>query len=227
MNDIIEKLKNNLIVSCQASDEEPLYNPEALLAMARASIQGGAVALRLNTPLPVRYMKSFFDIPVIGLYKAVYLDSDVYITPTIKEVDAIAVAGAEIIAVDATLRDRPNGEKLEDILKRIKEKHNLLSMADISTYEEGLNAFKLGFDLIGTTLSGYTTYSTQNDKPDFELLEKLVKNINIPIIMEGKIWNPDEMKIAFDIGAYAVVIGSSITRPQLITKRFKQIINSF
>ena len=221
---ILETLRRKLIVSCQASSEEPLYSPEALLSMARAAIEGGAVALRANTPLPVRYMKTFFDVPVIGLYKAVYPDSDVYITPTIKEVDAIAVAGAEIIAVDATLRKRPNGETLENVLSRIKNRHNLIAMADISNYDEAINAVNLGFDIIGTTLSGYTPYSTQSDKPDFELLEKIIKNTKVPVIMEGKIWNPDEMAKAFELGAYAVVIGSSITRPQLITKRFHQTV---
>lgn len=223
-NNIIKNLKGKLIVSCQANETEPLYSPEALLSMARASIEGGAYALRASTPLPIRYMKSFFDVPVIGLYKAVYSDSEVYITPTIKEVDAIAVSGAEIIAVDATLRKRPNNETLEQVLKRIQKKHKLLAMADISTYEEAINAYKLGFDLIGTTLSGYTKYSTQGDKPDFELLKKITKDIKKPIIMEGKIWTPDELEKAFQLGAYAVVIGSAITRPQLITKKFSEKI---
>ncbi|MFN8577654.1 MAG: N-acetylmannosamine-6-phosphate 2-epimerase [Candidatus Sericytochromatia bacterium] len=224
-NNLIESLKGKLIVSCQASEIEPLYSPEALLSMAKASIEGGAFALRASTPLPIRYMKSFFDIPIIGLYKAVYNDSDVYITPTIKEVDAISISGAEIIAVDATLRKRPNNEKLEDILERIQKKHKLFAMADISTYEEAINADKLGFDLIGTTLSGYTPYSTQGEEPDFELLEKLVNTIKTPVIMEGKIWNPEQLDKAFKIGAYAVVIGSAITRPHLITKRFSEMIS--
>ncbi len=224
-NNLIKNLKGKLIVSCQASEIEPLYSPEALLGMAKAAIEGGAFALRANTPLPIRYMKSFFDIPIIGLYKAVYPDSDIYITPTIKEVDAISISGAEIIAVDATLRKRPNDEKLESILERIQKKHNLLAMADISTYEEALNAEKIGFDLIGTTLSGYTSYSTQSEEPDFELLKKIVSTIKTPVIMEGKIWNPEQLKTAFNIGAYSVVIGSAITRPHLITKRFSEKIN--
>lgn len=223
-NSLIKNLKGKLIISCQANETEPLYSPEALLSMARASVEGGAYALRASTPLPIRYMKSFFDIPVIGLYKAVYPDSEVYITPTTKEVDAIAVSGAEIIAVDATLRKRPNNETLETILRRIHNKHNLLAMADISTFEEAINAQKLGFDLIGTTLSGYTNYSKQSEEPDFDLLEKMIKTINTPIIMEGKIWTPEQLEKAFKLGAYAVVIGSAVTRPQLITKRFHEKI---
>lgn len=224
-NNILESLKGKLIISCQASSEEPLYNPEALLAMARAGIEGGGSALRANGPLPVRQMKHFFDVPVIGLYKQVYEDSDVYITPTVKEVDAIAIAGAEIIAVDATLRKRPNDEKLETLVDRIHKRYNLLAMADISTFEEGINAEKLGFDVVGTTLSGYTPYSTQSENPDFELLKKLVLNLKIPVIMEGKIWKPEQLKEAIKIGAYAVVIGSAITRPQLITKTYSKILS--
>ena len=218
-NKIIDSLKGKLIVSCQANSEEPLYSPEALLAMARAAIEGGAAALRANGPLPVRQMKHFFQVPVIGLYKQVYPGSDVYITPTAKDVEAIVIAGADIIAVDATLRNRPNGEQIEDLVNLI-HKYKLPAMADISTYEEGLNAERLGFDTVGTTLSGYTPYSTQSEEPDFELLSKLTTNLKIPVIMEGKIWEPEQLKQAFERNAFAVVIGSAITRPHLITKKY-------
>lgn len=216
---ILSRLKGKLIVSCQASSGEPMYSPEALLLMAKASIEGGASAIRANGPLSVRQMKHFFKVPVIGLYKKIYPDSDVYITPTLNEVHSISIAGADIIAIDATLRLRPFKQKTEDLLKKIHE-FNLLAMADISTYEEGINAQKIGFDIVGTTLSGYTPYSTQSEEPDFELLSKLTSNLNIPVIMEGKIWEPSQLTEAFKRNAYAVVIGSAITRPQLITKRF-------
>ncbi len=219
MNVVLKNLKGKLIVSCQASPEEPLYSPEALMAMAKASIEGGASALRANGPLPVRQMKHFFAVPVIGLYKKIYSDSDVYITPTQKEVEAIIIAGADIIAVDATMRKRPFDEKIPSLIKLI-HKFNLPAMADISTYEEGIKAQEFGFDLVGTTLSGYTPYSTQSDEPDFELLSKLTKKLKIPVIMEGKIWEPFQLEEAFKRKAYAVVIGSAITRPHLITKRF-------
>jgi N-acylglucosamine-6-phosphate 2-epimerase len=222
-NNLLKSLQGKLIVSCQAAEEEPLYSPEALLAMARAAIEGGAEALRANGPLPVRAMKHFFGVPVIGLYKKVYPGSDVYITPTAREVEAIAIAGADIIAVDATLRKRPGDEKLDDLLKLI-HKYKLPAMADISTFEEGANAKTLGFDLVGTTLSGYTPYSLQAEGPDFELLASLTESLKIPVIMEGKIWEPNQLKEAFENGAYSVVIGSAITRPQLITKRFSGFI---
>jgi N-acylglucosamine-6-phosphate 2-epimerase len=222
-NDLIKNLRGKLIVSCQANSQEPLYSPEALLAMARAAIEGGASALRAEGPMPVRQMKHFYNVPVIGLYKKVYPGSDVYITPTATEIEAIAIAGADIIAVDATMRVRPNGEKLEDLVKLIRNKYNLIAMADISTYEEGVNAEKLGFDLIGTTLSGYTPYSLQTEEPDFELLSRLTENLKTPVIMEGKIWEPGQLKEAFNRNAHAVVIGSAITRPQLITKKFADL----
>ncbi|MBC7474446.1 MAG: N-acetylmannosamine-6-phosphate 2-epimerase [Candidatus Sericytochromatia bacterium] len=217
-------LKGKLIVSCQANEEEPLYSPEALLSMAKAALEGGAIALRANGALPVRQMKHFFDVPIIGLCKKIYPDSDVYITPTVKEVHTMAISGADIIAIDATNRKRPNGEKIEDLLEIIHHRYGLLAMADISNFDEGVKAQELGFDCVGTTLSGYTAYSPQSDEPDFLLLEKLTSKLKIPVIMEGKLWTPEQMKHAFDLNAYAVVIGSAITRPQLITKRFHKVL---
>ena len=131
-------------------------------------------------------------------------------------------AGADIIAFDGTMRERPNGEKLEDLIKYVRI-NNRVSMADISTLEEGLNAEKLGANILSTTLSGYTQFSqNRGSGPDFELLKQLVDNVNIPVVLEGRIWEPEEVDKAFEIGAHCVVIGSAITRPQLITKRFVQ-----
>lgn len=222
-NQLLSDLKGKLIISCQASEKEPLYSPEAVLKMAKASLEGGAFALRAEGVTSVRQMKHFFDCPIIGLYKKVYDSSDVYITPTVKEVESIAIAGAEIIATDATLRKRPFDENLKDVLDKIHS-FGLISMADISTFEEAINAEKLGFDMVGTTLSGYTPYSTQSKEPDFELLSKITSTLKIPVIMEGKIWEPHQVKESFDRGAYAVVVGSAITRPQLIAQRFSEAI---
>lgn len=219
-NQLISKLKNNIIVSCQASKEEPTYSPETILLMTKAVIDGGAVAIRAEGVISIRQIKHFFDIPVIGLYKKYYENSEVYITPTKKEIDSISIAGSDIIAIDATNRKRPNNQKLSDLVEYTKNKYNLPLMADISTYEEGINAEKLGFDLISTTLSGYTSYSKKTEEPDFELLEKLVNKVKVPVILEGRIWEITHVKKAFEKGAYSVVIGSSITRPHLITKRF-------
>ena len=170
--------------------------------------------------------KHLFDVPVIGLTKPDVIPSNwqeiVYITPTLKEVIELVEAGADIIAFDGTMRPRPNGAKLEELIKYIKI-NKRVSMADISTLEEAQNAEKLGADILSTTLSGYTQFSqNRGNGPDFELLKELVENTNLPVVLEGRIWDPDEVDKAFEIGAHCVVIGSAITRPQLITKRFVQ-----
>lgn len=221
--DILEKLKNQIIISVQAMPNEPLYEEICLTAMMKSVVNGGAKGLRLAGARDVANAKKLFDIPVIGLTKPDKLPDNwkeiVYITPTLKEVDELINANADIIATDATMRPRPK-ESLEEIIKYIKS-HNKLAMADISTFEEGLNARNLGFDVISTTLSGYTQNSRQDlTTPDFDLLEKLVKELDCPVILEGRIWEISEVEKAFELGAYSVVIGSAVTRPQLITKRF-------
>lgn len=220
---IIEKLKNEVIISVQAMPNEPLYKEECLTAMMQSVINGGAKALRLAGGRDVKNAKKLFDVPVIGLTKPDKLPDNwmdvVYITPTLKEVKELIDSGADIIAADATQRPRPK-ESLEEIVTYVKS-HNKLAMADISTFEEGIKARELGFDIVSTTLSGYTAHSKQDIKtPDFELLTNLVKHLDCPVILEGRIWEPSEVSKAFELGAYSVVIGSAVTRPQLITKRF-------
>lgn len=220
---VIERLKNGVIISVQAMPNEPLYDEKCMTAMMKSVVSGGAKGLRVAGERDVKIAKKLFDVPVIGLTKPDKLPDNwkevVYITPTLKEVNELIGAGADIIATDATLRPRPK-ESLEEIIKYIKS-HNKYAMADISTFEEGINARKLGFDMISTTLSGYTQHSNQNlTTPDFELLEKLAKDLDCPVISEGRIWTPQEVDKAFELGAYSVVIGSAVTRPQLITKRF-------
>lgn len=220
--EIIKNLKGKVIVSSQAMPDEPLYEETAMLAMMKSVINGGAEGLRVAGSRDVRNAKKYFSVPVIGITKPDKLPSNwmeiVYITPTIKEVDELIMAGADIIAFDGTSRKRQNS--IEEMVNKIHSS-NRLAMADISTLEEGLSCAKLGADIISTTLSGYTMESLPaKDEPDFELLEQLVKNTDKPIILEGRIWEPKEVKKAFELGAHSVVIGSAITRPQLITKRF-------
>ena len=220
---IVDYLKGKVIISVQAMPDEPLYKEECLTAMMQSVVNGGAKGLRVAGGRDVKNAKRLFNVPVIGLTKPYKLPENwkevVYITPTLKEVRELVEADADIIATDATLRKRPK-ESLDEILAFIKQ-NNKLAMADISNFEEGMNAAKLGFDFISTTLSGYTQNSdcTQNG-PDFKLLEQLVKNTNYPIILEGRVWEPSEVDKAFELGAHCVVIGSAVTRPQLITKRF-------
>jgi len=220
---IIDDLKGKVIVSSQAMPNEPLYDEKCMMAMMQSVINGGAAALRVAGKRDV-INATTFGVPVIGLTKPEKLPENwrsiVYITPGIKEVKELIEAGADIIAFDGTSRPRPDESSLEQIIQLIHFAGRL-AMADISTLEEGKNCAKLGADIISTTLAGYTDESGEaGETPDFELLEKLVQAVDKPIFLEGRIWHPEEVKKAFDLGAHSVVIGSAITRPQLITKRF-------
>ncbi len=220
---LLKKLNKEIIISVQAMPDEPLYKEECMTAMMQSVINGGAKALRLAGARDIKNAKKLFNVPVIGLTKPDKLPENwmevVYITPSLKEVQELIEADADIIATDATQRPRPK-ESLEEILNSIKAAGKL-AMADISTFEEGIKARELGFDIISTTLSGYTSYSNKNiEGPDFELLKNLVNELDCPVILEGRIWTPDDVNKAFELGAFGVVIGSAVTRPQLITKRF-------
>lgn len=224
--DIINRLKNKVVVSVQAMPSEPLYLEKCMVAMMKSVVKGGAGGLRVAGARDVKNAKHLFDIPIIGLTKPEVIPPNwqeiVYITPTLDDVIELVKAGADIIAFDGTMRERPSGAKLEDLIKYVKI-NKRVSMADISTLEEGINAAKLGANMLSTTLSGYTQFSqNRGNEPDFELLEQLVKETNLPVVLEGRIWEPDEVDRAFELGAHCVVIGSAITRPQLITKRFVQ-----
>lgn len=220
---MLERVKGKLIVSCQALEDEPLHSSFIMGRMARAAKEGGAVAIRAQGVKDIIEIKEITGLPIIGIIKKCYSDSDIYITPTKEEVDKLLETKCEMIALDATKRTRPNGENLKDLIDYIKSK-GILVMADISTYEEAIKAEELGADCISTTLSGYTDYSTQGDGPDLELISKLSKDLKIPVIGEGKINTPEDLKEAFRYGAYSCVVGSAITRPQLITKKFVNII---
>lgn len=223
--DVLEKLKNKIIVSVQAMPDEPLYKEECMNAMMQSVVNGGASGLRVAGVRDVKNAKKLFDLPLIGITKPDKLPDNwqevVYITPTLDDVSKLIDAGADIIAFDGTAR--PRECSIEKMIKIIHSAGRL-AMADIATFEEGLACAEAGADILSTTLSGYTKETLNKpDEPDFELLEKLVKNTQIPIILEGKIWEPHQVKRAFKLGAHSVVIGSAITRPQLITKRFINI----
>lgn len=224
--DVIQRLKNKVVVSVQAMPSEPLYLEKCMAAMMKSVVKGGAGGLRVAGTRDVKNAKTLFDVPVIGITKPDIIPSNykeiVYITPEIKDVIALVDAGADIIAFDGTQRPRPNNTSLKDIIKFIHI-NKKIAMADISTVEEGIEAAKLGADILSTTLAGYTLESKASPAgPDFPLLEKLVKSVDVPVCLEGRIWEPSDVDKAFEIGAHCVVIGSAITRPQLITKRFVQ-----
>lgn len=225
--DIIANLKRKIIVSSQAMPDEPFYDEKCMTAMIQSVVNGGASALRVAGTRDIKIAKSF-NIPVVGLTKPDKLPKNwkevVYITPGIKEVTELIEANADIIAFDGTSRPRPDGSNLKEIIDLIHSK-NKLAMADISTLEEGINCSNLGADIISTTLSGYTKESESTlNTPDFELLENLVKLQDKPVFLEGRVWYPKEVKKAFELGAHSVVIGSAITRPHLITKRFTEVL---
>ncbi len=214
-------LPRGLIVSCQALENEPLHSPFIMAKMAKAAAEGGAIAIRANTKADIEAIKKEVNLPIIGLVKSNYKDSPVYITPTIKEVEQVFLGGAEIVAFDGTLQDRPEGTKLDYFISQIKREFpSLYLMADIATFEEAKIVDSLGVDLISTTLSGYTVHTKGTRLPNLPLVERMVKELHTPIIAEGGISNPSQVREAFSLGAYGVVVGSAITRPREITKSF-------
>ena len=221
-SEILKAINGNLIVSCQALPGEPLYVEEKsiMYLMARAAKMAGACAIRTNGVRDVIAIKEETHLPVIGLIKIQYPGYDAYITPTMLEVDQLVEAGSDIVALDCTMRCRGDGLTINQYLAQIKEKYpNLLLMADISTFEEGINAWECGVDFVGTTLSGYTDYSVKSDGPDFELVERLAKE-GVRVIAEGKIQTPKDARKMLDLGAFSVVVGGAITRPLEIARRF-------
>ena len=227
MNQKIEQLKGKLIVSCQALPEEPLHSSFIMGRMALAAKEGGAAGIRANTREDIHEIQSQVDLPVIGIVKQNYEGCDVYITPTMKEVDQLMEVKPEIIALDATEAERPGGLTLDEFFRQIKEKYpDQLWMADCSTVEEALHADQLGFDFIGTTLVGYTKQSRdlKIEENDFEVLRKILDQVKHPVIAEGNVNTPEKAKRVMELGAYSVVVGSAITRPQLITKSFAEAV---
>ncbi|MGP1909992.1 N-acetylmannosamine-6-phosphate 2-epimerase [Metabacillus sp. JX24] len=219
MENLFSQIKGKLIVSCQALKEEPLHGPAIMAKMAKAAKEGGAAAIRANSKEDILAIKQEIDLPVIGIVKRDYGGSEIYITATRREADELIAAGVEMIALDATKRKRPSGETLEGLVSYIHQ-HHVLVMADISTLEEALYADKIGCDCVSTTLSGYTSYSRQETGPDFTLIQEAAQSVKIPVIAEGRIGTPKDAARALAAGAHAVVVGSAITRPQLITKTF-------
>ena len=221
---MLDKVKGRLIVSCQALENEPLHSPFIMGRMAKAAMEGGAVGIRAQGVEDIIEIKKVTGLPVIGIIKRNYEDSDIYITPTKKEVDELLTTGCEMIALDATNRVRPNNEDLKELIKYIKE-NGVLVMADISNYDEAIKAQEYGVDCVSTTLSGYTPYTKTLEGPDFVLMKRLVKDLEIPVIAEGKVNTPQDLKKVFELGVHSSVVGSAITRPQLITKKFVKSIS--
>lgn len=219
-------LPHGLIVSCQALADEPLHSSFIMSKMALAAYEGGAVGIRANTKEDILAIKETVDLPVIGIVKRDYDHSDAFITATSKEVDELIESQCEVIALDATLQQRPK-ETLDELVSYIRtHAPNVEIMADIATVEEAKNAARLGFDYIGTTLHGYTSY-TQGQllyQNDFQFLKDVLQSVDAKVIAEGNVITPDMYKRVMDLGVHCSVVGGAITRPKEITKRFVQVM---
>ncbi|MDC7291066.1 N-acetylmannosamine-6-phosphate 2-epimerase [Blautia schinkii] len=227
MDKRLESLKGKLIVSCQALPHEPLHSSFIMGRMAVAAKEGGARGIRANTKEDIAEIKSRVDLPVIGIVKRDYEDSKVYITATLKEVEELMEVQPEIIAMDATGALRPGGKTLDEFFHEVKARYpQQLFMADCSTVEEALHADELGFDFIGTTMVGYTDQSRELriETNDFEIIREILAKAKHPVIAEGNINTPEKVKRVIELGCFSVVVGSIITRPQLITKAFAEVL---
>lgn len=219
----LEEIKGKLVVSCQALENEPLHSSYIMSRMAVAAKVGGAGGIRAQSKEDIDEIMKVCDLPVIGIVKRQYPDSDVFITPTKKEIEELLTTKCQIIALDATNRVRPHGEQCQELVDMIHE-HGRLAMADCSNFEECQQAAQMGFDIVASTLSGYTSYSTEDEGPDYELIKRCAEELDVPVIAEGRIQTLEELKKVFECGAYSAVIGGAITRPQLITKRFVEAL---
>ena len=220
-------LHHGLIVSCQAEANEPLYGASIMAAMARAAAEGGAVGIRANTPVDIMAIRAAVDLPIIGIYKVDLPGFAVRITPTVALACQVVDAGAAIVAVDATARPHPDGLSASDLIAQVRTQTGHLVMADVSTVDEGIAAQQAGADLIATTLSGYTGTDQPSTAPDFDLVQRLASCVDLPVIAEGRINTPEQAVHALELGAYAVVVGSAITRPRLITRRFSDRLRAY
>ncbi|HHS9741196.1 TPA: N-acetylmannosamine-6-phosphate 2-epimerase [Raoultella ornithinolytica] len=229
MKTVLDNLKGKLIVSCQALDNEPLHSPFIMSRMAVAAEEGGAEGIRANSVADIAAIKQLVSLPVIGIIKRDYPDSEVFITATMKEVDELMSVGPELIALDATARPRPGGQRLDALVAEIRAKYpSVQLMADISTAEEALTAQSLGFDCVGTTLYGYTAETEGHALPenDCGFLRDVLAAVNIPVVAEGNVETPTLAARCLELGAHTVVVGGAITRPQQITARFAAAIKA-
>jgi N-acylglucosamine-6-phosphate 2-epimerase len=216
----VDDLKGGLIVSCQVLEESPLNRPDIISAMAEAAQAQGAVGVRINGDANIKATRKRVKIPIIGIEKLNCHDSPVYITPTFDSLRRVVDAGADIVAVDFTLRTRPSSESLEEIVDRAQRELDIPLMADVATLDEGLEAHKMGAALIATTLYGYTEQTSHVRAPGFTLLSELVARVDTPVILEGGVRKPEDVQRAFSLGAHSVVVGTVITNLEWLVQHF-------
>jgi len=218
---LAERIRGGLIVSCQALEDEPLHSSFIMGRMAYAAALGGAVGIRANTVEDIHEIKTLVSLPIIGIIKKDYPGCKTRITPTMAEVDKLVAEGVDIIAIDATFRPRPDGRTIVELFPEIREKYpDQLFMADYATFEQAQKAEEMGFDFIGTTLNGYTDDTRQVPPPNFEFMNRLATELHTPIIAEGGIFSPEQLLQAMNQGVWACVVGSAITRPMKITQHY-------
>jgi N-acylglucosamine-6-phosphate 2-epimerase len=214
----VEDLRGALIVSCQAHGDHPLRDASILSALAQCAERGGAAAIRADGPEDIRNIREAVSLPIVGIYK-VARESRFFITPTLEHAREVVAAGADVVAVEATSEYRPDQGDLETLIRLIREELGVPVVADISTFEEAIRARKSGADLVATTLSGYTRDSPERDEPDLELVKKLAE-ANVPVVAEGHVRTPEQVRKLFNKGAHSVVVGTAITDPVTITSWF-------
>lgn len=228
--ELIEKFRGGLIVSCQVQHDDPVYSKDFVVKMAKAAQWGGAVGLRANSPEQIRSIKKEVDLPIIGLWKIWHDDTDVFITPTLEAAQAVWDAGAEIIALDSTNQITHEGKPAYELLPIVKKAiPEAAIFADVSTYEEAMHAFELGADIIGPTLYGYTEETKHIEHPDLREFARMCRDLKDKayVIMEGHLYSPEDAMKCIFLGAHSVVVGSAITRPHLITKRFVDLLSGY
>ncbi len=228
--EIITSLKGGLIVSCQVQHDDPTYSIDFVVKMAKAAQWGGAVGLRANSPDQIRAIKNEVDLPLIGLHKIWFDDTDVFITPTLEAAKGVWEAGADIIAMDCTSQITHVGRPAYELLPIVKrEIPEALIFADVSSYEEAVRAIELGADFVGPTLYGYTAQTKHIEEPDLREFARMCRDFKdkAHVVMEGHIYTPEDAMKALYLGAYSVVVGSAITRPHLITKRFSDLLTGY
>lgn len=225
---ILESLKGGLIVSCQVQHDDPVYSEDFVLKMANAAEWAGAVGIRANSPEQIRLIKEHVKLPMIGLYKIWHDDTDVFITPTLEAAKQVWEAGAEIIALDCTAQITHEGRPAYELLPIVKKEiPDALIFADVSNYEEAKRAVEMGADIVGSTLYGYTEETKQIEQPDLRELARMCRDFGdkVFMVMEGHIYTPEDAIKCLYLGADAVVVGSAITRPHLIAKRFVDLMS--
>lgn len=221
----LQALYQGLVVSCQAPADSPLHQPAIIAAIAEAAVNQGAVGVRIDTPAHIQAVRQQVQVPIIGLWKQIVPGYEVYITPQLHHAQAIAQAGADLIAIDATQRARPGGETVATLIEQIHALGRPV-MADADTLEAAIAAEAAGADCVGTTLYGYTSQTQDQSPPGLDLLSHLVQQLNIPAICEGGIASPAMAKAALERGAYAVVVGTDITGIDYKVKAYQAVFTT-